>query len=110
MYVAIFELYGGYRMQSLCKGENANELFDAFNKVQSLDCLVSMGSSRERAKGKKELAKLESIIAKRYANNLTIEDLAGLDVTLSIGSIKCLEIAEGDNAEAELRAKYPRAE
>ena len=53
MCVAIFELYGGYRMQSMCKGENANELFDAFDKVQSPDCPVSMGLTREEQKAKR---------------------------------------------------------
>lgn len=89
--------------------ENSKQLFDALNKIQSLECLVNMGLSREKAKGQKELTKLSLIIDKYDDGTLTVEDLANLDVKISIGAIKCLEIAEGDDAEVKLKEKYPKA-
>ena len=68
-----------------------------------------MGRSHENAKGQKMLDKLEAILNKRYSGELTSVDLLGLDITLSVGTIKCVEILVGDDAADRLKAKYPKA-
>lgn len=55
------------------------------------------------------LDKLEEILEKRNYGDLTNEDLLDLDIKISFGTIKCVEITEGDDAIEKLKEKYPHA-
>jgi len=70
--------------------------------VQDFGCLMGMGRSRENAKGQKELDKLEKFLQKYYSRELTMEDIKGLNIKLSIGNIICHGVAEGDEEIAKL--------
>ena len=110
MYAALFEMnsWMGLAQYIIC-GSSAAELLKGFEKIQNLRCLVRMGRSEEGAKGKKMLDKLEGILNKRDNGDLTNADLLTLNIKISIGTIKCVEIVEGENAADRLKAKYPNA-
>ena len=57
----------------------------------------------------KELDKLEAVLDKYYDGSLTPDDLLTLDISISIGTIKCVCIEEGDDAMDKLRTQYPNA-
>ena len=110
MYAALFEMTSWFGLeQFVFTGGSAAELLTEFEEIQSLGCLVRMGRERENAKGQKMLDKLEDILNKRESGVLTNEDLLTLDIDISLGTIKCVEIAEGDDAVEQLKAKYPKA-
>ena len=109
MYAALFELNSWRPEQYIITGSSAAALLDGFEDIQSLECLVRMGRSHENAKGQKELDKLEAILNKRYNGELSSVDLLGLDIKLSLGTIKCVEILVGEDAADRLKAKYPNA-
>lgn len=110
MYAAVFEMdsWMGLQQHIVC-GDSAADLLYEFENIQSLSCLVMMGRSHENAKGQKMLDKLEAILDKRACGDLTNADLLKLDIKLSIGGFKCVEILEGDDADEKLKAKYPNA-
>ena len=110
MYAALFEMKSWMGPQQyIFKGDSASALLYEFEDLQDLSCLVMMGRAEEGEEGQKMLDKVEEILNKQAAGDLTIEDLLFLDIEISIGAIKCAEIAEGDNAFEELKAKYPNA-
>ena len=110
MYAAVFEMKSWMGTERhVFTGKNAIELLDQFNEVQSLDCLVRMGYSRERSKeGKASIEKLEVLLDKRDFGKLTIEDLLTLDINISLGTIKCLKVVEGDEEIAKLKEEYSK--
>lgn len=108
MYAALFETRSWLgTLHFITTGDTASKLLSEFEKEQDLRCLVEIGRKEEKKKGQKELDKLENLLHKHYRGNLTIEDLLTLDISLSIGIIKCLCVEEGENAVAEIKAKYP---
>lgn len=109
-YVAVIEMESWLGTeQHIVKGDNAGELLVEFEKIQSLDCLVRMGRSREDANGQKQLDKLEAILKKKYNGDLTIVELKKMDIKLTIGSFKCLTVEEGEKAENVIKSVYPKA-
>ena len=110
MYAALFEMdsWMGNR-QYIFEGESASELLAEFERVQDLACLVRMGRGEEDSEGQKALDKLERLLDKYYDGTLTIDGLLGLDVEISVGSIKCICIKEGENAVEKLKELYPGA-
>lgn len=110
MYAALFETRSWLgTMHFITTGDTATKLLFEFQKTQDLRCLLQMGRKEEKKKGQKELDKLQALLSKYYNEELTIEDLLTLDVSLSIGIIKCLCVEDGENAVAEIKAKYPDA-
>lgn len=110
MYAAVFEMSSWMGPeQHIVRGSSAAELLYEFEEIQHLGCLVRMGRSEEGAEGQKMLDKLEEILNKRDSGDLTNEDLLTLDIKISLGTIKCVEIAEGDAAAEQLKVKYPNA-
>ncbi len=110
MYAALFEMSSWMaNEQHVVTGRSASELLRKFERIQSLKCLVRMGRSEEDAEGQKMLDKLEAILKKSTRGCLTNEDLLALDIKISLGTIKCVEIAEGDDAAEQLKAKYPNS-
>lgn len=111
MYAALFEMTSWMGTeQHIFTGNSASEMLSKFEDVQSLDCLVRMGRREERsAAGKKAINDLESLLDKHYSGALTNEDLLSLDIKISLGTIKCVVILEGDDAADKLKAEYPKA-
>lgn len=110
MYAALFEMTSWMGCQQyIFDGGSVSALLSKFERVQDLSCLVQMGRSQESQKGQKELDKLETILDKYYDGSLTADDLLTLDIGISLGTIKCVCIEEGDDAVDKLRAQYPKA-
>ena len=108
MYAALFEMDSWMGLeQRIISGSSAADLLYGFEEVQHLGCLVRMGRSEEGPEGQKMLDKLEEILNLRDNGDLTNEDLLTLDIKISLGTIKCVEIAEGDDADEQLKEKYP---
>ncbi len=103
MYAAVIKM--GW-ITDCFEGETPFDIIRGASRYQDFDCLLRMGWQNEPASNHGELRKLEAFINKFYDNTLTFEDVAGLDIRLSIGDITCLGVAEGDEAIAALKAKY----
>lgn len=76
------------------EGETATDIMDQFWGVQNFTCLLQMGRMEEDEDGQKELDKLETFLSKYYDGQLTIDDIKTLNISLSIGEIKCLKVTE----------------
>lgn len=111
MYAALFEMdsWLGHQ-QYIFEGKCASELLIKFEQIQDLSCLVMMGRGEEGAAGQKALDKLEDILNKHYSGKLTTEDLQTLDIKISLGTIKCASIVEGEEAIKTLREAHPSAQ
>ena len=70
---------------------------------QSFDCLLQMGRMEGTRKDQKELDKLRAFLEKYWDGTLTMEDIRGLNIHLSVGSIVCLGIAETENEVEALK-------
>jgi hypothetical protein len=110
MYASLFEMssWAGVE-QYIINGNSVAELLYGFEDIQSLSCLVKMGKSRENGDALLSLVKLEQILNARDVGTLTVDKLLELDVKISLGSFKCVEVLEGNDAHEKLRAKYPNA-
>ena len=110
MYAALFEMDSMFgKHQYIFEGKNAEAILIAFEYEQSLECLIRHGRYEEDAKGQLELDRLEAVYNKYINGTVTMDDLASLDVKLSVGTIQCLSIVEGAEAIAELKAQNPKA-
>ena len=110
MYAAIFEMKSMFGLhQYFFEGTTPVAIMDAFEYEQSLECLIRHGRREENREGQIVLDRLEEFYNKYMDFNLTMDDIATLDVVLSIGTIKCLGIAEGAENIAALKAQYPNA-
>ena len=110
MLAAVFEMTSWMGLeQHIVKGKTACDLLAEFEVVQSLSCLVRMGRREEDMAGQKELDKLEVVLDKYHSGSLTVDELLMLDVKLSIGSVKCVAILEGEDAAVKLKEMHPKA-
>ena len=110
MYAAVFEMKSMFGLhQYFFEGETPVAIMDAFEYEQSLECLIRHGRREENREGQIVLDRLEEFYNKYKDFDLTVDDIAGLDVQLSIGTIKCLGITEGEETIASLKAQYPNA-
>ena len=85
------------------EGDSPSAIIRSVDRVQDFDCLLRMGKMEEGEKGQKELTKLEAFLEKYQDGTLTMEDISNLDINLSIGTIKCLGIADGEEEIAKLK-------
>lgn len=110
MYAAVLELqiWMG-TMIHFYEGDTVSDIIRQFESMQDLSCLVRMGRMEEGKKGQKEIDKIEDFLDKYYSDDLTIDDLKGFSFTLSIGSFRCVDTAEGEDAIAALKAAHPEA-
>ncbi len=76
------------------EGETPTDLIREVENVQDLQCLCHQAAMMGSKKDQKEIKKLMDFLEKYYADELTIEDVRGLDVGLSVGRIKCNELIE----------------
>ena len=110
MVAAVFEMKSMFGLQQYWfQGVNAIAIMDAFEYEQSLECLIRHGRREENQEGQIALDRLEEFYNKYMDYDLTVDDIAALDINLSIGTIKCLSIAEDAEAIATMRAQYPNA-
>lgn len=110
-YAAIIEIDSGWlgKEQYLIKGASAKKIVQKFESVQDIPCLIEMGRSQEDANGQQSLDLLESFYDKYQNGKITLEDLAALKVSVSIGSIVCLGVAADDEEISALRSQYSDA-
>ncbi len=78
------------------EGDSPSELMQAVEKEQDLMCLVQQCAMMGTKADKKEIGKVISFLEKQSDDSLTIDDIRDLNVKLSVGSIKCLELMEND--------------
>ena len=110
MYAALFELESWLGLQKyIFEGESASEIFNKFERVQDLSCLVRMGRGEEGKRGQKQLDKLEAMLEKYYSGELEMADLAAFNIKISLGAMACTAVAEGEEAIAKLKADHPDA-
>lgn len=110
-YAALIEIDSGWlgKEQYLIKGASVKKIIQKFESVQDIPCLIEMGRSQEDPAGQQSLDLLEAFYTKYQNGKLTIEDLALLNVSLSIGSIVCRSIAVGEEAISAMKTQYPDA-
>lgn len=110
-YAALIEIDSGWlgKEQYLIKGASVKKIVQKFESVQDIPCLIEMGRSQEDPAGQQSLDQLEVFYGKYQNSKLTVEDLAALNVSVSIGSIVCHGIAVGDEEISTLKAQYPAA-
>ena len=110
MYAALFEMDSMFgKHQYIFQGNTPEAIVIELENEQSLECLIRHGRGAEDGEGQAALDKLECFYNKYVDGNITMEDIAALDIAISIGTIKCLTIAEGVDAIASLKKEYPNA-
>ena len=110
MYAALFEMDSMFgRNQYIFEGASPVAIMAAFENEQSLECLIRHGRYEEGPEGQLSLDKLEEIYNKYVAGIITIADIASIDAKISIGAIRCLSVAEGKEAIAEMKTQYQKA-
>lgn len=110
-YAALIEIDSGWlgKEQYLIKGASAKKIVQKFESVQDIPCLIETGRSQEDTAGQQSLDQLESFYDKYQKGKLTVDDLAALKVSVSIGTIICLGVAVGDEEISALKLHYPDA-
>lgn len=76
------------------EGDTPADLVSEIEKAQDLQCLCQMAGTMGTKKDKKEIGKLIEFLEKYNDDMLTIDDIRGLNVDLSIGSLKCVSLEE----------------
>ena len=110
MYAALFEMDSMFgRHQYIFEGNSPVSVMVEFENEQSLECLIRHGRYEESAKGQLALDKLEDVYNKYVAGTITMDDIASIDIKISIGAIRCCLVAEGEDAIAAIKAQYPKA-
>ena len=100
MKAALFEIKSWLGPERyLVKARSAGGLIKELQEYQNLECLVMMGDDDDLD----ELTKLDAIIRKSKCYKLTLEEIAQMDIHLSIGDIKCLGVADDDDEEGVAR-------
>ena len=90
-YAAVFQI--GW-MTVNAEGETPEELIQAVEREQDLQCLVQMAGMMGTKKDKKEISKLIDFLEKYHSDELTIDDVRSLDIALSVGRLKCESLKE----------------
>ncbi len=67
------------------EGDSATEIVMQMYDFQDFDCLVRMGPMYGD-----DVSELEKFIDKFHSGKLTFKDLKNLNISLSIGTIKCI--------------------
>ena len=79
-----------------CEGEDWYEVVDQLNREQDLACLCHQGCCMAPPEDEESLAGLEEFLDKYYQGELTREDIANLNVELSIGGFKCISVEDDE--------------
>ena len=86
---ATIELNGMVHEVHEYEGDSPEEIIFQLYRDQNLDCLVRMGPMFGE-----DVSELEAFIDKFHSGDLTFEDLKNMNITLSIGTIKCTSAEE----------------
>ena len=89
-YAAKIEI--GWLVQCF-EGDDPCGVIREVERVQDFGCLLRMGRMEEGETGQQELDRLEEFLDKYYDGTLSMDDIKGLKVHLSIGDIVCHGIA-----------------
>lgn len=107
---ALFEIGGWSGLDRyLFTGESAEAILVKLNQVQDLECLMRMGEMFGDPLAAEAAPKLAEILEKCQFGELTLQDLEGLSIKLSVGGLRCTAIAEGEKAVAALKAANRKA-
>ena len=71
------------------EGDSAEEIVMQMYDFQDFDCLVRMGPEYGD-----DVSELKAFMDKFHFGELTFEDLKNMNITLSIGTIKCIAAEE----------------
>ena len=95
MYAATFKTENGYidRVYTI-EGATLEKIISRFQAIQDLDSLVRMGRIMGDPTDGPALDRLEKFLEKFYAGKITLEDLRNFTVSLSGGSITCIEVVK----------------
>ena len=109
MVAAIFEMESMWGPEKhFFEGESASDLLAQFERVQDLGCLARMGRMQGPKKDQKELDKLDALLEKYYADELTMEDLKKFSIKLSLGKLSVTAIAETDEEIEKIREQFTK--
>lgn len=99
MKAALFEVKSWIGAQRyLIRAASVEGLIDGLEEYQSLNCLLYSSEEKDMP----ELLKLEHILDEAQCGELSLSELAGMNVRLSVGAIRCLGVADdGDDAALE---------
>ena len=86
---ATIELSGMIHETIKCEGDTPEEIILQLYEVQDLDCLVRMGPMFGE-----DVSELEAFMDRFHNGKLSFEDIRSLNITLSIGTIKCIGTQE----------------
>ncbi len=76
------------------EGDTPADLVREIENVQDLQCLIQMAGTMGTKKDKKEVGKLIEFLEKNSHDTLTIDDIRSLDISLSVGELKCDSLSE----------------
>lgn len=110
MVAALFEIRGWAGLDKyLFTGQSAASILTKLNQVQDLGCLMQMGAMYGDPLATAATPKLEEILEKSETGDLTLQDFDGLSIILSVGGLRCVATAEGQEAVDALKAANPDA-
>ncbi|MCR5296041.1 MAG: hypothetical protein K6E17_01410 [Clostridiales bacterium] len=76
------------------EGDTPADLVREIENAQDLQCLVKMASMMGTKKDKKEIGRLIEFLEKYNDGTLAIDDVKNLNVSLSVGTLKCECLSE----------------
>ena len=104
MYAALFEIKSWLGLEThVFEGNTAVDILRELESIQNLDCLLEMGRIQEGEKGQRQLDKLEALLEKYCSKELTLSDLDGFELSLSVGDFRCVAVAEDEDAVLQLK-------
>ncbi len=86
---ATIEIKGMVHEAHEYEGDSPEEIIFQLYGDQDLDCLVRMGPMFGE-----DVSELERFVDKFHSGDLSFDDIKNLDISLSIGTIKCTSIQE----------------
>lgn len=111
MHYALFMTVGwagtaGY----ISRGNTASELLSEFEKIQPLDSLLFSCHMETGKRKKQAIDSFVSLVQKHRNGNLTMDDLTSLNLSLSVGGVACISVAEGSDGLTRLEKIIPDLE
>ena len=109
MYAACFSIAGWAGLQEyICSGEKLMDIADKFNNIQDITCLAMM-AQQMGAEDPETIDKLLHFVERYEKGRIQSKDLEHFDVSLSVGSMKCLNLCKGKEAVRQLIKEHPSA-
>lgn len=108
MIAALFEVSISPTMSNryLFQGEDVHAVLSKFNERENLECFTRMRHLfADGEEGDKQCEKLSEFVDKWQDDELTLQELSELDIHFYSTAIRCLAVAEGEEAIAALAAR-----